>query len=118
MPLIVYIKNLVVSGKHGVHAHEKTTPQRFGVNAELVVADETALTSDQVEDTIDWSGLRDDIISVVEGRSYNLIERLAQEVADTILKDERVAGVVISIDKLDAFDSGVPGIRLEITRAR
>lgn len=116
MALTIFIKDLVVSGKHGVHEHEKRTPQRFRITVELDLADGRAPTSDRLEDTLDWSRLRDDIVRIVEEDTYELVERLAREIADAILADERVIGTVVTIDKLDAFASGIPGVRLELRR--
>lgn len=116
MPLTIYIKDLVVAGKHGVHQHEKESPQRFGVTIELSIRDSRVATTDNLEDTPDWSLLKADIINIVEGKSYNLIERLAMEVAARMLEDKHVAKAVVTIDKMDAFESGVPGVRLEVAK--
>lgn len=114
MPLILYIKDLIVAGKHGVHDHERETAQRFKVTVELSITGSKAVVSDSLNDTPDWSRLKAGIIEIVEGESYNLIERLAMEIAARMLANKRVGKVVVSVDKIDAFDSGVPGIRLEI----
>jgi dihydroneopterin aldolase len=115
---VIYIKDLVVSGKHGVHPHEKEHAQRFSVGVELTVSTAAmaqAAASDDLADTIDYSVVRGVIIDVVQNNSFNLIERLAHEIADRILTDPRVQNLVVSIDKLDAFKTGVPGIRVEIS---
>jgi dihydroneopterin aldolase len=114
--MIIYIRDLVVSGKHGVHDHEKTTAQKFSITIEMDVAT-TANHNDELTNTVDWSHVRDQVVGVVENNSFNLIERLAQAVADEILKDTLVQAVTVSIDKLEAFPSGVPGVRLEVKRA-
>lgn len=116
MALKLYIKDLIVSGKHGFHAHEKEQEQRFKITVELALNNDAATLSDNLKDTINWSHLRDDITAVVGQNSYDLIERLVQEIADTCLKDRRVTRVFVSVDKLDAFPSGTPGITLEIER--
>lgn len=114
MALTIFIKDLVISGTHGVHEHEKKTPQRFRISVELTIAGESeALTSDRLEDTLDWSHLRDEVVRIVEQDSYELVERLAKAVADAMLADARVTGVIVTIEKLDAFPAGVPGVRLE-----
>lgn len=116
MPLRVFIKDLVIAGKHGVHEHEKESPQRFNVTVELNLAATKATVSDDLLDTADWSRLRRRIIDIVEGKSYNLIERLAMEIAAKMLEDKRIAKAIVTIDKMDAFESGVPGVRLEVDR--
>ncbi len=117
MPLTLFIKDLVIAGKHGVHDHEKESPQRFGVTVELSTPKSKAPISDNLADTVDWSHLKKEIIKIVEGKTYNLIERLAMEIAAKMLEDKRVSKVVVTIDKLDAFESGVPGVRLQVPQA-
>jgi dihydroneopterin aldolase len=116
VPLTLFIKDLVVQGRHGVHEHEKTDSQHFGVTVELQLNNSAAAESDNLEDTVDWSRLRDDIAAIVRDKSFDLIERLAREIADTVLKNDRVAKVTVTVDKLEAFESGVPGVRLELQR--
>ena len=110
---VIYIRDLVIEAKHGYHQEEKDNAQRFKINVELTIDTATAGRSDDLADTLNWSELRDTIVDTVQKNSFNLMERLAQEVADQILKDGRVEKLVVSIDKPDAFSSGVPGIRLE-----
>lgn len=117
MPLRVFIKDLVIAGKHGVHDHEKESPQRFNVTVELKLAATKSTISDDLSDTADWSKLRRQIITIVEGKSYNLIERLAMEIAAKMLENKQIVRAIVTIDKMDAFESGVPGVRLEVDQA-
>lgn len=112
----IYIDDLVIEAKHGVHEHEKLNSQNFCVSVALTVDTTKAGLSDDLHDTIDWSTLRDTIIATVQNNCFNLIERLAQEIASQILVDKRVSKVVVSVDKLDAFENGIPGIKLEVDR--
>ncbi len=116
MPLTVFIKDLVIAGKHGVHDHEKESPQRFSVTVELGMSDSNATVSDDLSDTADWSRLRRSIIDIVESKSFNLIERLAMEIAAKMLEDKRILKATVTIDKIDAFESGIPGVRLEVNQ--
>ncbi len=117
MPLTIFIKDLVVSGKHGVHPHEKNTAQRFGVSVEAELVGPQAAHSDKLEDTADWSRIRDEIAAIVEQESFDLVERLAGAIAARLLEDTRIAAVTVTIDKLDAFNSGVPGVRFTSSRS-
>lgn len=110
---VIYIKDLIVTGNHGWHDFEKTKPQRFKINVELSVDLSKAAQSDQVEDTVNWSPMRDKITDIVANNSFNLMERLAQEIADQLLDDKRIQKIVVAVDKIDAFKTGVPGVRLE-----
>lgn len=113
--MVIYIKDLVVEARHGVHLEEKQHAQRFIFNVELTLDSDRAGTSDDLADTLDYSALRQMIIDTAQNNSFNLIERLAREVADQILRDKRVQKAVVAIDKPDVYDSGTPGVRLEVT---
>jgi dihydroneopterin aldolase len=110
---VIYIRDLVIEAKHGYRQEEKDNAQRFKINVELTIDTAKAGRSDDLADTLNWSGLRDTIVNTVQNNSFDLMERLAQELVSQILKDGRVQKLVVSIDKPDAFSSGVPGIRLE-----
>jgi dihydroneopterin aldolase len=108
----MYIKDLIIKARHGVHSHEKTHSQRFKVSVELTFDMSLASESDDLDNTINWSLLRKTIIETVQNNSFNLIERLAKEVAKNILLEKRIKNVTVSIDKLDAFNDCIPGIKL------
>jgi dihydroneopterin aldolase len=113
---LIYIKDLIIEAKHGVHQHEKQTEQRFCVSVEVVIDALKAGISDDITDTLDWSALKQTVISIVKNNTFNLMERLAQEICNQILLDQRVEKVTVSIDKLDAFKTGFPGIKVEVKR--
>ena len=113
---VIFIKDLVVSGVHGVHQHEKTAAQQFRINAELEVDISVAAASDELADTLDWSVLRQTVIEVVEELPFNLVEKLTHEIATALLADERVSKVRVTVDKLEAFESGLVGVELELGR--
>jgi dihydroneopterin aldolase len=115
---VIYIKDLVVEGRHGVHQHEQEHAQRFSVTVELTVDSDKAAASDKLDDTVNYSQVRNTVIDTVQNNSFGLIERLAREIADRILLDLRIKGLVVSIDKLNAFKTGVPGIRIEASRSQ
>jgi len=109
---VIYLKDLVVDAKHGVYDHEKINPQRFKIDLELEVDTELAFESDDFNDTIDYAYVRQTVINTIQNNSFELIERLAQEIANQIMTDKRILEATISIYKLDAFETGVPGIKI------
>ena len=113
----IYLRDLIVSGRHGVHPEEKATPQPFQISAELDVDTSTAQHSDDLADTIDYAQLRQQIISVVEVNSFNLIERLAQAIADELLSDKRIKSVSVEVAKPQIFKSGVPALRITVQQS-
>lgn len=83
------------NGTHGVLAFEHERPQTFVVDVTLHLDLAAAGQSDDLNDTIDYGRVAKDIVAVIEGPHVDLIERLAQRIADKILAD---APAVASID--------------------
>lgn len=108
----VFIRDLVIEAKHGIHAHEKIHKQRFNISLELEVNTPKAFESDNIDDTVSYSWLRQTIIDIADKNSFDLIERLAQVILDEILVDKRIKQATLSIEKIDVYPSGVPGIRV------
>jgi dihydroneopterin aldolase len=114
----LYIKDLIIEAKHGVHDHEKQTKQRFLVSVELTLDLSRASQSDDLADSLDWSLLKDEITAIVQDNSFNLMERLAQVIAEAMLQHRGVSEVSVAIDKIEAFTSGIPGVRLTLAADR
>lgn len=116
MPTI-FLHDLVVQGRHGVKPEEKTRLQPFQVSVEIETDTTAAQTSDHLEDTIDYRHVRSAVIDVIEHTSFDLIEMLAQTIAYRIIaSDERIQQVSITLQKPQAFTTGIPGIRLSVSR--
>jgi dihydroneopterin aldolase len=117
----IEIRGLRLLGTHGVLPEERTRPQPFEVDADLVVSMVDAGSSDDLADTVDYAGVVDRIAAVVEGTtSFLLLEALAAAVADEVLAtDGRVQAVTLSLRKLQPplpADLSTVGVR--ITRSR
>ena len=72
-------------GRHGVMPEEKVSPQPFEVDLVLHADLSTAADSDRLDATVDYAALFDLVRSIVEGRSFDLIEALAGAIARAAL---------------------------------
>lgn len=86
-------------GYHGVYADEKRDGQEFVVDAALSMSLRRAAETDDVTDTVHYGELAERIVALVEGEPVDLLETLAQRIADDVLTDERVASVRITVHK-------------------
>lgn len=59
--------------------------------------------SDDLADTIDYVGIKKDILRVCEQTEFKLIERMAQRIAELSLQDRRVCQVDVVIQKPGAL---------------
>jgi dihydroneopterin aldolase len=96
----ILIPGLRELGVHGVLPEERLRPQPFEVSLELQVDLAKAGTTDDLADTVDYGTVCDAVSRVVASESYQLLERLAQRIAEVCVADPRVLGVVVEVRKL------------------
>ena len=72
---------------HGVLPHEREIPQPFEVDVELGISLRAAGESDALDDTVNYAKVYHTVSSVMDGAPKQLIEALAEELADDLLRD-------------------------------
>ena len=96
----IEIRGLRVVGTHGVLAEEHERAQPFEVDLDVETDLSAAGASDDLGDTLDYGRLVERTAAVIAGEHHQLLERLAQLIADAVLADERVSGVTVTVRKL------------------
>lgn len=96
----IILEGIRAMGTHGVLAEEKSRPQPFEVDLELMVDLAAAGKSDALEDTVDYSALTATVVRIVESGHVDLLEFLAARIAEACREDSRVEGVVVTVRKL------------------
>jgi dihydroneopterin aldolase len=91
-----------VQGRHGVFDHERRDGQTFVVDVRLEFDTGAAARSDDLTDTVDYGTLAQSLADVIAGEPVNLLETLAQRLADTCLTDPRVGAAVVTVHKPQA----------------
>lgn len=95
----IVLTGLTVFGRHGVYGHERENGQDFTIDLRLRMPLHAAAESDDVVDTVHYGELAEKVAVVVAGEPVDLIETLAQRIADTALDDPRVHSVVVTVHK-------------------
>lgn len=98
----ITLTGLRAFGRHGVYPDERRDGQEFVVDVKLHVPTAEAAASDDVADTVHYGELAERVVAVVEGEPVNLLERLAQRIADVVLADLRVQLVTVTVHKPSA----------------
>ncbi len=89
----VFLRDLLFSADIGVYAHEHGVKQRVRVNVDLGVADDGARAASQ------------------------LVETLAERIAEACLSDPRIALARVRVEKLDVLPHGASaGVEVERRR--
>jgi dihydroneopterin aldolase len=84
MSVTVELHGLRLFGRHGVHTYEKEQGQDFVFDVELGVGERGI--SDRLEDAVDYRAVALAVQEVSDARSYDLLEALAAEIADELLR--------------------------------
>ena len=98
----ITLTGLRVRGHHGVLPQERRDGQDFLVDAVLHLDLRRAAETDDVADTVDYGELAERLAAVVAGEPVDLLETLAQRLADVCLADERVQRVELTVHKPQA----------------
>lgn len=102
---------------HGVFEHERVDGQVFVIDLVLGVDTAPAAATDDLGETVDYGGLVDRVVAAVQSDPVDLIETLAQRVADVALADRRVEWTRVTVHKPDApIEATFGDVRLTITR--
>ena len=96
----ILVPGLRALGVHGVLPEEKVRAQPFEVNLELSVDLAPAGQSDDLNDTVSYADIIESVERVITHERFELIERLAQRIAEVCRSDERVTAVVVEVRKL------------------
>jgi 7,8-dihydroneopterin aldolase/epimerase/oxygenase len=106
-------------GHHGVFDHERRDGQVFRVDLVLGLDTTAAAVSDDLADTVDYGGLVGRVCAAVETDPVDLIETLAQRIAEVCLTDERVQWTEVTVHKPHApIDATFTDVALTISRRR
>lgn len=99
----IIIKKLKVYCNHGVMKKEQIIGQNFYVTAKILCETYNAAKSDNLEDTINYADVCGAITDFMKNTRFNLIEALAENLAELILNySPLVKGVELTIDKPEA----------------
>lgn len=95
LPDRIELRGLRVRGNHGVFDFEKREGQVFVIDVTLHTSVRSAAASDDIVDTIHYGELAEDVTHIVEDNTFDLIETLAETIAEHCLNlAERVEVVV------------------------
>lgn len=109
----VFIRDLVLPCRIGVHRHEHSAPQRVRINLDLAVRDDRQL-ADELANVVCYEQISTAVREIVGRRHINLVETLAEEIASMCLEDGRVRSARVRIEKLDVLPDAVSvGVEIE-----
>lgn len=103
----IELRGLRAHARHGVYAVERERGQVFRVDAVLELDTRPAAATDDLDFTVNYAELAQQLHAVLAGEPVALLETLAQRLADVCLAAPLVSGAEITVHKPQA-DLGVP----------
>ena len=113
----IFVHDYVLDVEIGVHHHEKGVTQRVRFCVDVEVTSATGALDDDIDRTLDYDHITNGIKSIIARGHINLVETLAEEVAQHCLDHPRAARVTVSIEKLDK-DPGAVGVEIVRSKTR
>jgi 7,8-dihydroneopterin aldolase/epimerase/oxygenase len=117
LPRRVFVRGLELIGSIGVYEHEKRYEQRIVVSLELDVQDDYDGRSDAIDQVYDYDHAIATVRAAVDAGHTNLIETLAERIAEGCLENRHVLAARVTIEKPDVLPS-CRAVGIEITRTR
>jgi dihydroneopterin aldolase len=115
----ITLRGISAVGHHGVFDFEREQGQPFVVDVECVLDLAEAAATDDLERTIDYGALAQSVVDDIEGDPLNLIEALAERIAQTCLRYPAVAGVQVTVHKPQApMPVPVADVAVTLTRSK
>jgi dihydroneopterin aldolase len=113
------IRGLEIYAHHGVFEFERRDGQIFVIDLDLEIDTTPAAASDDLSDTLDYGRLVAGVETAVKQDPVDLIETLAQRIADVCLAYEMVERVEVTVHKPHApIDATFADVALRINRSR
>jgi 7,8-dihydroneopterin aldolase/epimerase/oxygenase len=98
----IELRGLRVHGYHGVLDRERREGQDFLIDAVLWLDTAAAAAADNLSLTVDYAALADRLVTVAAGPPVQLIETLAQRLADVAAAEPLAREVEITVHKPQA----------------
>lgn len=118
----MFVRDLVLNAQIGVYAHERGCTQRVRVNLDLAVEDHRAANlsrpavgADDLQRVVDYDTIINAVRDIIATGHVQLVETLAERVAEACLHDQRVRSAKVMIEKLDILP-GTASVGVEIER--
>ncbi|MEM7007756.1 MAG: dihydroneopterin aldolase [Thermodesulfobacteriota bacterium] len=101
--MIIKIENLKLRTIVGIYDWEKEKKQDVIINIDMEFDGTKAIETDSIDDTIDYKTITKKIIDMVEGKEFNLIEKIAGDAMKIVMENEKVDKASVRVDKPGAL---------------
>jgi dihydroneopterin aldolase len=112
----IFLREVVVDANIGIHAFERTGPQKLVISVDLFVP--LALSTphhDKIHEVLDYDFVRSTVRHRIDQGHINLQETLVDDLVRALLAHPAVHAVRVSSEKPDVYDD-VEAVGIEVFR--
>lgn len=113
----VFVRDYVTQAEIGVWSHEKGKTQTVRITVDLIVRELGEYHDDQLEKVVCYNEVVLGIQHIIEAGHINLVETLAEKIADMTLQNSSVIKARVMVEKLEAVLQAA-SVGVEIERSR
>jgi 7,8-dihydroneopterin aldolase/epimerase/oxygenase len=95
----VFISDLRIETIIGIYGWERKVRQTISIDLEMDADIRAAAATDAIEDTLDYKAVSKRLIAYVGESSFQLLETLAERIADIVLTEFRVPWLRLTVHK-------------------
>lgn len=99
----VYIRDLKIDTVIGIFEWERRIRQTVSLDLEMATDIRRAAATDHIEDALDYKAVGKRLISFISASEFQLVETLAERVADIVLEEFSVPWLQLRLSKPGAL---------------
>jgi dihydroneopterin aldolase len=99
---LLALTGLRATAFHGVFDHERRDGQEFIIDVQVWLDITSAARTDRLDQTLNYGTLAQEVVAAVERDPVDLIETVAERIAQTVLSHELVSRTRITLHKPSA----------------
>ena len=99
---IIFLRDLRIDTVIGIYEWERRIRQTVSLDLEVAADMRKAAASDAIEDTLNYKAVAKRVISFVEESQFQLVETLAERVAQLVLNEFQVPWLRLRLNKTGA----------------
>jgi len=111
----IFVRGLVLPIAIGVYDEEQSVTQKVSFTIEATVATGVSPKGDAIAEVPSYDDLVGAVRAIVAAGHINLVETLAERIAERCLSDKRIVSVLVRVEKLER---GPASVGVEIVRPR
>jgi dihydroneopterin aldolase len=112
---IIFIRDLRIDTVIGIYDWERSIRQTIRLDLEMAADIARAATSDRIEDTLNYKAVAKRVIAFVEQSEFQLVETLAERIAELVRNEFPVPWLRLTLNKGGAV-RGAQGVGVIIER--